>query len=204
MAVELGRHLLVGLALQVGRQHPALEIAQVLPDALPHREGGFLADDELFGVGDLDAADHVEEGPVGVLIVDRLVERDVRVERDVLLPRRGLDRGDDLAGDAQLGERPERRQLLPPEVPNGLVEADHPLLDDILAIGPDQKVRLGFDSDEVAVLVDQILGGELIASLCAIDKLFIHHFLVDRYDGLARNYHAFRLRYGRSAPACDA
>src|SRR5215510_14225830 len=42
----------------------------------------------------------------------RLTERDVLVERGVLVARRGLDRGDDLAGDAELRETAEARFAL--------------------------------------------------------------------------------------------
>src|SRR5579864_567301 len=109
MPVQFRRHLLVGLPLQIRGEHAALQVAQVLADALPHRLGGFLVDDELLRVGHLDANDHVEQRPVGVFVVDRLVERDVGVERDVLLTGGGLDGGDDLPGDAEFRERAERR-----------------------------------------------------------------------------------------------
>jgi hypothetical protein len=129
---------------------------------------GFLVDHQLLGIGHFDAADDVQQRPVRVLVIDRLVERDVRVERDVLLAGRGLDGGDDLSGDAQLGERPERRELVAPEVADRLIEAYHPFLDDILAIRPDQEVGFGFDADEVPVLGDQEFGGPVIAGLRAI------------------------------------
>ena len=55
------------------------------------------ADHELLRVGYFAASQDVLEGPVGFVIVERFVQRDVRVERDVLLAGRRLDRRDDLA-----------------------------------------------------------------------------------------------------------
>ena len=63
----------------------------------------------------------------------RVAERDVGVERRVLEAGRGLDRGDDLPRHAELGEAAERRLLVGAEVAHRLVEADQPLLDQVLA-----------------------------------------------------------------------
>ena len=64
----------------------------------------------------------------------RLAEGDVGVERRMLEAGGGLDRRDDLAGDAELGEAPERGLLVGAEVAHRLVEADQPFLDQILGV----------------------------------------------------------------------
>ena len=46
--------------------------------------------------------------------------------------------------------------MLGVEVADGLVEADHPLLDDVLAVGADQEVRARLDPGEGAVLGEQL------------------------------------------------
>ena len=66
-----------------------------------------------------------------------LRERDVLVERRVLVPGRGLDRGDDLPGYAELGEVPETRLAVPAVVAYRLVEADEALLDQVVGVSED-------------------------------------------------------------------
>ena len=66
-------------------------------------------DQHRFGIARHLLGNHVQKRPVGVLFVNRAIERHVAVQRNVLLPRRGFDRGDDLAGNAQLRERVEGR-----------------------------------------------------------------------------------------------
>ena len=80
---------------------------------------------------------------------------DVLVERLVLVPRRRLHRADDLPGDAQLGERPERRLAVGPEVPRRLEQADHPLLLDVVEVGPDEEVAAGLGPDETAIALEE-------------------------------------------------
>src|SRR5690606_2192530 len=98
---------------------------------------------------------------------------DVRVERDVLLPGRRLDGGDHLSGDAQLRKGPEGGQLLGPEIPDRLVKANHTLLNDVLAIGPDEEVGTGFGPHEVAVLVDQVLEGRFLTLPRELDDFLV-------------------------------
>ena len=96
--------LLIALAVQVCGEHPALERGKRLVDAAFDAHIALLADEQLLRIGAAPLGDHVKERAVALLLVDRLVEGDVGVERDVLLPRRRLDGGDDLPGDAQLRE----------------------------------------------------------------------------------------------------
>jgi hypothetical protein len=91
----------------------------------------------------------------------------------VLLARRRLDRGDDLARDAQLGEGAERGLQLGVEVTDRLVEADHALLDDVLAVGADQEVRAGLDAGERAVLVQQLAQGGVAAAAGLHDEVVV-------------------------------
>jgi hypothetical protein len=122
----LGDHL-VGVAVEVEREHPALEVRQDPGDA---RQAGDEAG-ELFGRDDLidgvvnarARQDLVERGFRVAARRRRLAERDVLVEGRVLVAGRGLDRGDDLAGDAELGEVAEARLAVGPVVANRLVEA---------------------------------------------------------------------------------
>ena len=62
----------------------------------------------------------------------------------MFLPRRRLDRRNDLPRDAQLGECAERRELILAEITNRLKEADHALLHDILTICTDEEVGTCF------------------------------------------------------------
>ena len=66
-----------------------------------------------------------------------------------------LDRRDDLAGDAQLGEAPERGLLVGAEVPNRLVEPDQPFLDEVFRVPAGEEVRARLEADEAGVAPDQ-------------------------------------------------
>ena len=68
---------------------------------------------------------------------------------------RGLDGRDDLPSDAQLGEGPERRLALGPEVPDRLVQADHPFLLDVVEVGADEEVAAGLGPGEPAVPLEE-------------------------------------------------
>ncbi len=87
----------------------------------------------------------------------RVAERDVLVERRVLVPGRGLDGGDDLPGDAQLGERAERRVLVDAVVPDRLVEADEALLDEVVRIAAGEEVARERDPHEAGVAPDDLV-----------------------------------------------
>src|SRR5450432_3406609 len=82
-------------------------------------------------------------------------ERDVLVQRRVLVAGRCLDGRDDLAGDAELGEVAEARLAVGPEVPDRLVEADQALLDEIVGVAAGEKVRGGLQAYETVITPDQ-------------------------------------------------
>lgn len=61
----------------------------------------------------------------------------------------------------------------------GLVEADHAFLDDVLAICTDEEIRTRLGTDEVPVLVDQIIQCDLIVVFLDIQEdLFVRQILV--------------------------
>src|SRR5205085_5271577 len=100
-----------------------------------------------------------------------VAERDVRVERRVLEACRALDRGDVLPGDAKLREGAKRRLLVGPEVPHRLVEADQPLLDQVVAVAADEEVRARLEPDERRVAPNQRVESGLIAVSGLEDEL---------------------------------
>ena len=64
---------------------------------------------------------------------------------------RGLDRRDDLARNAQLGEGTERGLLVGPEVAYGLIEADTALLDEVLRLATREEVGTRLQAHETVV-----------------------------------------------------
>jgi hypothetical protein len=102
-----------------------------------------------------------------------MAERDVLVERLVLEARRRLDRGDDLPRYAELGEAAEGRLLVGAEVPDGLVQADQALLDQILRVAAGEEVRARLQPDEARVPTHQALERRLVAVPSFEDELQI-------------------------------
>ena len=82
----------------------------------------------------------------------------------------GLDRREDLAGDAELGEGPERGFLLEVEVPDRLEEADHALLDDVFLVRAGEEVGAGLGPGEVPVAAQEDLEAALVAFLDSLDE----------------------------------
>ena len=129
---------------------------------------------ELGRVGDLARLEHVHQRPVRFLVGgERLGQRHVRVQRDVLLPGGHLDCRDDLAGDADVGEGPEGRLAVRVEVPDRLVQADHGLLDDVLLVRSHQEVRAGLGPGEVAVPGEEGIHGAAIPLPVQADELLV-------------------------------
>jgi len=94
----------------------------------------------------------------------------------VLLARRGLDRRDDLAGDAQLGEGPEAGLVLGAEVAGGRVQADQRLLLDVVGVAADEEVATALGPGDPPVAVDQGLEGLAIALLGAGGQFVVGDF----------------------------
>ena len=106
VAAEPVADLLVGVPVEVQRQHARLELADSAVDRQATSDWSSSERDHLVdGVVDARAGDDLVERRLAVgRAGGRRGERDVLVQRRVLVARRGLDRGDDLARDAQLGE----------------------------------------------------------------------------------------------------
>ena len=94
-----------------------------------------------------------------------MAEGDIGVQGGVLEAGRRLDRRDDLAGDAELREAPERRLLVGAKVPNRLVETDQTLLDEVFRVAPGEEVRAGLEPDEAVVAPDQDVERPAVAVL---------------------------------------
>ena len=86
-----------------------------------------------------------------------MAERHVLVQRRMLEARRRLDRRDDLARDAQFGERAERRLLVGTEVAHCLVEADEALLDQVFRVTAGEEIRARLEANEGRVPAHQLV-----------------------------------------------
>ncbi|CFJ37817.1 Uncharacterised protein [Mycobacterium tuberculosis] len=91
----------------------------------------------------------------------------------MLLSGSRLDCRNDLTSNAKLSKSLERCQFIPAEVANGFVQPNHAFLHNIFAVSPNKKIGSGLGTDEVLVLVDQVLQcfGVIIAN--EIDYLFV-------------------------------
>ena len=87
------------------------------------------------------------------------------VERRVLVARRRLDGGDDLAGDAELGEVAEARLAIAAIVADRLVEPDQPLLDEVVGVATGEEVGRSLESHEALIARDEAVVGGRIALL---------------------------------------
>ena len=103
----------------------------------------------------------------------------------MLLAGRGLDGRDDLAGDTQFRKRAEAAQPLGLVVADGLEQADHALLHDVLMVRSDEKIAARFGAHEVLVLAQQVLHGHAVALLRQAHDLLVGHV------GKALVQHAF-------------
>jgi hypothetical protein len=83
----------------------------------------------------------------------------------------GLDRRDDLPRDAELGEAPERRLLVGPEVPHRLVETDQALLVQVVGLPAGEEVRARLQPDEARVAADERVHGRRVAVSGTHDEL---------------------------------
>src|SRR6478735_8711909 len=158
VAADALPHLLVGVAVEVEGQHAGLEIAEGTGQAVDQRAQLLGRDHLVDGVERGRARQDPVEGRLAVGRAGRRArERDVLVQRRVLVAGRRLDRGDDLARDAELGEVAEARLAVGPVVADGLVETDEPLLDQIVRVSPGQEVRRGLEAHEPVVPADDVV-----------------------------------------------
>ncbi len=91
----------------------------------------------------------------------------------MLLPGSGLDRSDDLPGDTELGKSAKRGKFVPPKIADGLVQTDHPLLNDILAIGTDKEIRSGLGFHKILIFQNQEFQGNIVATFSLADNILI-------------------------------
>ena len=148
--------LLIGVAVQIQRQHAALELGQRTREA-PHQRAQLLRGDHL--------VDRVVHGRAGQHLVERghvLAspgrrggEGDVLVQRRVLVAGGGLHRRDDLPRDAQLGEVAKARLAVGAKVADRLIQAEEPLLDEIVGVAPGEEVGGGLQAHEAVVALDE-------------------------------------------------
>lgn len=104
----------------------------------------------------------------------------------------GLDRGDDLAGDAELGKRSEFVEPVASEISNSLAKPDHSLLDHVVTVGSEEKVRLCFRLYKSAIATKEAFRGAIRAIAGKQDDLFVLHALKPAY--------AIDLRFHITAP----
>ena len=106
VAAQLFGHLLVGRAFEVEPERIGFELRETRAEAEDQALQLLGRDDADGGIVDTGAGQGVAERAlaVGVLAGGGLAEGDVGIERRVLETGRGLDRGDDLARHAELGE----------------------------------------------------------------------------------------------------
>ena len=117
----------------------------------------------------------------------------------MLVARRRLDRGDDLARDAQLREVAEARLAVGAVVADRLVEADEALLDEVVAVAAGQEVRRGLQADEAVVAAHEPVVRVGISLLGKGDQeAIIDLKLTLRVDGQSRHG---RVLPGRSTVA---
>jgi hypothetical protein len=97
----------------------------------------------------------------------------------VLFTRGGLDGGDDLPRDAKIGKAAKRRLPVKLIVYNRFVQADHALLNDILAIRTDEKIRARLAADDLLVArIERLFGARVARTMEAKQILVTQRFVV--------------------------
>src|SRR5450759_2417155 len=140
MPVKLVRDLLVGAPFNVEPQHFNLKAGQHLTEAYHYALGLLATYNDITRI-ERSVGEEIYEVPVRIVrVIQRVVQRNIRIKRRVLLSRGCLDCGDYLPGDADLGESLEGRITVAPVIADSLIKADHPLLHDVLPVRADQKV----------------------------------------------------------------
>ncbi len=140
-ALFLG-NLLVGLTLGVADEHAPFELAKVVAEQSTELSFRLPRDDDLFRIDDLGIGDEVTARFVALVAPARVQGGGVG-QGELPLPPAALHRGDHLPRNADAGEGAERAVTVGAEVTDGLKEADHALLDHIIAIGAMEEVGAG-------------------------------------------------------------
>src|SRR5680860_901401 len=164
VVAESSRYLLVGLAVHVKDQDLALEFGEVAAHRGAERFDLLGRDDQLSGItGSSWGREVVGDRGRIVIPVSGGVERHRRIQRVMFVSVGALDGSQYLSRDAELGERPKRGRLAEVEVPDGLEEPDHALLDDVLSFRARQEVAARLGTSEVPVAGEQDLDRSLLA-----------------------------------------
>ena len=115
----------------------------------------------------------------------------------MLLAGGRLDGGDDLAGDAQLGERPERGLPVGPEVADGLEQADQALLLDVVGVATDEEVAAAPWPGRTPVADQEHVERSGVARPVAADQLVVAHAAVTGVSTVTGMGAAWLLRWQR-------
>src|SRR4051795_12792755 len=203
VAAEALADLLVAVAVEVQREHARLQLGQRRGQAGDQRLQLLGADDLVDRVVHRRAGDDLVERRLAVLgRRGRRRERDVLVQRRVLVARRGLDRGDDLARDAELGEVAEARLAVGPVVAVCLVEPDEALLDEVVAVAAGEEVRRRLQAHEAVVAAHEPLVRRGVALLGQRDEVTVIDLdLRLSVGGETGHERSFLPRCGREPPA---
>ena len=74
LTMQVDGDLLIGFAVEVAHEDAPLKVAEDFLHFLLDVDELLVTDDELLGVADARTGEHVEQGAVGVLVVDGLVQ----------------------------------------------------------------------------------------------------------------------------------
>ncbi len=153
-------------------QDAALEGREHAGEAVLEARDLFGRDHLVDGVVDRRARQYVGQAAFAVVarVAGGVAERQVAVQRHVLLARGRLDGRDDLPGDAQFGEAAKRRLAVVAVVAHRLVEADHALLDQVFGVAAGEKVRARLEAHELVVTQHEGVEGALVAAAVGVDE----------------------------------
>ena len=84
MAAEHLRDFLIALAVQIRRQNPAFQRGKRLVDAAFNAHIAFPADEQFFRIGASALGDDVQQRAVALFFINRLVERHIGIERNMI------------------------------------------------------------------------------------------------------------------------
>ena len=174
VAGEALAHLLVGVAVEIQREHATLQLGQGAREAAHQRAQLLGGDDLVDGIVHGGAWQHlVERGHVFAGSGRCGGEGHVLVQRRVLVARGRLHGSDDLARDAQLGKVAEAGLAIGAKVADRLVQTHEPLLDEVIGVAPGQEVRGGLQPHEAVVAPHEAVIGVAVAELRQRDEEYI-------------------------------
>ena len=102
----------------------------------------------------------------------------------MLLSGSGLNSSNNLPGNTQLSKSSERRQLIITEVPDGFIKTNHALLNNILPVSTNKKVRTCLGSDKISVLIYKIIHGHAILIILN----FYYHIFIGKINVIIKGF----------------